>query len=137
MKEGRKLLKGGTFEKALLKFQAAQIAAREYDTDSKEADEVFRSLQKQRDDAIKSQKEAESQKKIAEEQKKIADTALAIVERGKQKTQAALNKANKLISAFYFYDDKLKLLNRYGSYPKEKDIGSLSSVLLIRKEMQL
>ena len=74
MNEGRSYLNKSVFDKALLKFQAAQVAARECGTDSKEADDainkVFVALKKQRDDAIKAKKEAEEQRKIAEDRNK-------------------------------------------------------------------
>ena len=109
LNEGKSYLKKSFFDKALLKFQAAQVAARECGTDSKEADEeiiiVFKRLQKQRDDAIKSKKEAEEQRKIAEEEQEKAEIA-------KLETQAALSKADKLINAFYFYDGKFALASK-------------------------
>ena len=41
--------------------------------------------------------------------KKQAETALAETEKAKEETQIALQKANKLVKAFYFYEDRFAL----------------------------
>lgn len=114
---------------------------------------VFKRLQMQRDDAILAQRKAKvaqevaliaqkradkeaTEAKIAREEDLVekekaeiarieADTARAIAEWEKAKTQAALDKADKLIDAFYFYNDRFALAfkgNKYGYIDKNAEV---------------
>lgn len=114
---------------------------------------VFDELKAQRDNAIKAQKlaqtaqeelqaqikradfEAEESrsakneallaKTIAEKARAESDSARAIAELEKEKTNAALQKADKLINAFYFYQNKFALAykgNKFGFIDKKGDV---------------
>ncbi len=76
-------------------------------------------------EAIEAKKQAIEAQAIAEKAKIEADTARAIAESEKTKTQSALSKADRLIDAFYFYNDQLALAfkgNKYGFINKEAQV---------------
>ncbi len=124
MSAGKTYLSKSDYDKALIEFQAAQIAARECGISTNEPadslNQVFNYLKKQRNESVDAKRNAEkSEKKTKEALKKVeleknrADSALKETENAKDEAQDALNKADKLIKAFYFYDGKFALaLNR-------------------------
>jgi hypothetical protein len=77
MKDGKKYLLQKNYDKALVEFQAAQVAARECGISSNEPatelDKVFKGLQQQRDNALTLQKKAENARREAVEAQKIAE----------------------------------------------------------------
>ncbi len=131
LEKGEELLNNKKYADAIFKFLAAQIAARECGlaNDNQPAEEIkkaLKGLEKQKNDALDAQREAERQKDIAKTEKDKADEALleaeksrvqadtarAEAERERIKTKAALDQAEKLIDAFYFYDDNIALASQ-------------------------
>ncbi|MBC7777963.1 MAG: leucine-rich repeat domain-containing protein [Phycisphaerae bacterium] len=120
MEQGRIFLKGEIFDKALTEFQAAQVAARICKCNSTAPSDsilkVFKGIQRQKDVAIAAQaaaivaqKRAEKAEKTAKAEKAKTQQALAETEKAKNEAQTALQKADKLIKAFYFYADRFAL----------------------------
>lgn len=100
------------YDSALLYFQVALVAARECrtnnDSATKQLKKVFEGIKAQRDEAVKAKQEAQT---------------------ASLKTKAALTKAEKLINAFYFYDDRFALSvkqvessRKYGFINKNGDV---------------
>jgi hypothetical protein len=98
------------YDKALIEFQAAQIAARECgiitDKPAIELKKVFDGLKKQRDDAVNAKREAETQKAIAE-----SNTKEAVAQKEANQIQLARNywntsqiarTENNLLEALHF-----------------------------------
>ncbi|MFN0214819.1 MAG: hypothetical protein ACKVT2_11235 [Saprospiraceae bacterium] len=106
MEQGKAFFEKGIFDKALIEFQAAQVAARICNCNSSTPSEyilkVFKGIQQQKETAITAQKRAEKAEKNTK-------AALSETEEAKNKAQAALQKADKLIKAFYFYADRFAL----------------------------
>ena len=113
MQQGQEFLKNQVFDRALTEFQAAQVAARTCGCNSATPSayilEVFKGMQQQKDAAVAAQKRAEKAEQAAKEEKAKTQRALAATEKAKNQAQTALQKADKLISAFYFYDGRFAL----------------------------
>ena len=122
-------------EDALNQFLSAQTAAKECgvttDAATEEIKKIFTQIGKQRDDATNSKLQAEAERvkadaarmdavrareetqhalANAQAEKIRADSARIVADRARDTTEIALRKANKLVSAFYFYDDRFALL---------------------------
>ncbi|MEO7767857.1 MAG: hypothetical protein ABIS01_10535, partial [Ferruginibacter sp.] len=116
MAKGYKYFSKKNFDSALIEFQAAQIAIREcgsaINNPKQPADElkkVFFELKKQRDDAVSAKTIAEKAKAQAQtaEKKALVEKAktvkaLQTAEEAERRAKTNLERANKLINAFYF-----------------------------------
>jgi len=103
MKNGYEYLNTKNYDKALIEFQAAQVAARECDRNTNapaiELKKVFDGLKAQRDEAIEAKKEAEKARREAVSQKEANQNLLA---RNYWNNSQAARADNDLLSALYF-----------------------------------
>jgi len=115
IKDARTLVQKLKFDEAVKKVEAAKGCASQADIDLLYS-EIFAALKKQTSDAKKAKdraEKAESEAKDALQQLKNeqekTNLALLETEKAKAQTDSAFQKAQKLIDAFYFYDDKFAL----------------------------
>lgn len=106
MKNGYEYLSKKKYDKALIEFQAAQIAGREcgiaIDKAADELRKVFQGLSYQRDEAINA-------KMVAVKSDIETKRALEVAKKEKIRADSALSLANKLVNTIYFYGGKFAL----------------------------
>ncbi|MEI7587488.1 hypothetical protein, partial [Runella sp.] len=108
IKDARTLAKKFQFDEAVKKVEAAKGCASQADIDQLYS-EIFAGLKKQTADAKKAKEMADNTLHQLKNEQEKTKLALLETEKAKAQTDSALQKAQKLIDAFYFYDGKFAL----------------------------